>query len=187
MSVNISRLDLLDEELPGYVDDRARPAPRRPRAPHLGGDRDLPSARTRARASRSIERLRERGVRISIDDFGVGYSSLSQLLRAPRRRAQDRQVLRPRPRRRRAGAGGRHRDDRAREGARAHGRRRGDRGRAEPARPSSELGVDIAQGYFVACPYTSSQLDLHLDAMPRRARAIETAVRERPAPTRAGR
>ncbi len=38
----------------------------------LGGDPD--------RAERCVRQLRARGLRISIDDFGVGYSSMSQLL-----------------------------------------------------------------------------------------------------------
>ncbi len=36
-----------------------------------------------ARSKRSIEKLRAHGIRISIDDFGVGYSSMSQLLELP--------------------------------------------------------------------------------------------------------
>jgi len=35
------------------------------------------------RAKQSLERLRSTGVKISIDDFGVGYSSMSQLLILP--------------------------------------------------------------------------------------------------------
>ncbi len=35
------------------------------------------------RAKQSVERLHNAGVRISIDDFGVGYSSMSQLLELP--------------------------------------------------------------------------------------------------------
>jgi EAL domain-containing protein (putative c-di-GMP-specific phosphodiesterase class I) len=38
----------------------------------LGGDPD--------RAERCVLQLRARGLRVSIDDFGVGYSSMSQLL-----------------------------------------------------------------------------------------------------------
>jgi len=82
MSVNISRYDLIDEELPAFIDavlDRHR-------VPHhrltlevtescLGEDPD--------RAKRCIDGLRSRGIRISIDDFGVGYSSMSQLLALP--------------------------------------------------------------------------------------------------------
>ena len=35
------------------------------------------------RAKRTLLQLRETGVRVSIDDFGVGYSSMSQLLELP--------------------------------------------------------------------------------------------------------
>ncbi len=35
------------------------------------------------RASRVLNELRADGVRVSIDDFGVGYSSMSQLLQLP--------------------------------------------------------------------------------------------------------
>jgi EAL domain-containing protein (putative c-di-GMP-specific phosphodiesterase class I) len=37
----------------------------------------------RVRASRMLERLVDEGVRIAIDDFGVGYSSLGQLKNLP--------------------------------------------------------------------------------------------------------
>ena len=185
MSVNISRLDLLDEELPGYVDvvlARHRVAPERLTLEVT----ETSISQDPARASLSIVRLRERGVRISIDDFGVGYSSLSQLLELPVDELKiDKSFVLA------LGV-----DARARavvtatiELARALGLTVVAEGieSERSLRTVEELGVDIAQGYFVACPYTSSQLDLHLDAMPRRARAIETAVRERPAPTRAGR
>jgi diguanylate cyclase (GGDEF)-like protein len=79
MSVNISRLDLLDDELPSFVGDLL--------ARHGVPSRRLTLEITETslgeepeHASRSIEQLRELGVRISIDDFGVGYSSMSQLL-----------------------------------------------------------------------------------------------------------
>ncbi len=37
----------------------------------------------RLRTSRMLERLVDQGVRIAIDDFGVGYSSLGQLKTLP--------------------------------------------------------------------------------------------------------
>ena len=68
--------------------------------------------RTRRPPSRTLRELKALGVRISIDDFGIGYSSLSYLKRLPIDTPQDRPVLRPRhhhrPRRRRH----RHRGDR---------------------------------------------------------------------------
>ena len=79
MSVNISRHDLVDEDLADFVDAVLA----RHDFPHdrltleitesaLGGDPE--------RAGRCVRELRARGLRISIDDFGVGYSSMSQLL-----------------------------------------------------------------------------------------------------------
>jgi diguanylate cyclase (GGDEF)-like protein len=79
MSVNISRYDLVDEDLADYVDGvlalHGFPAERltlEVTESALGGDPE--------RARRCVLRLRARGVRVSIDDFGVGYSSMSQLL-----------------------------------------------------------------------------------------------------------
>jgi EAL domain-containing protein (putative c-di-GMP-specific phosphodiesterase class I) len=79
MSVNISRYDLVDENLADYVDYvlalNGFPHDRLTleiTESALGGDPD--------RAERCVRQLRARGLRISIDDFGVGYSSMSQLL-----------------------------------------------------------------------------------------------------------
>jgi diguanylate cyclase (GGDEF)-like protein len=79
LSVNISRYDLLDSELPGYISDLLRfhafPANYLTieiTETSLGTDPD--------RAAKCIQQLRSRGVRVSIDDYGVGYSSMSQLL-----------------------------------------------------------------------------------------------------------
>jgi len=79
MSVNISRYDLVDEDLATYV---AGVLSRNDFPPErltlevtesaLGGDPQ--------RAERCVRQLRTLGVRVSIDDFGVGYSSMSQLL-----------------------------------------------------------------------------------------------------------
>jgi diguanylate cyclase (GGDEF)-like protein len=79
MSVNISRYDLVDEDLASYVDGVLTlygfPPERltlEVTESALGGDPQ--------RAERSVRQLRDLGVRVSIDDFGVGYSSMSQLL-----------------------------------------------------------------------------------------------------------
>jgi EAL domain-containing protein (putative c-di-GMP-specific phosphodiesterase class I) len=79
MSVNISRYDLVDEKLPDYIDSLLKahgfPAERLTleiTESTLGSDPD--------RAAQCVSELRSRGIRISIDDFGVGYSSMSQLL-----------------------------------------------------------------------------------------------------------
>ena len=82
MSVNISHLDLLDDSLPGYIETllahfeiSARRLTLEVTESSLGEEPE--------RARSSIEALRRLGVRISIDDFGVGYSSMSKLLELP--------------------------------------------------------------------------------------------------------
>ncbi len=79
MSVNISRYDLIDEDLASCVADvlarHGFPPDRltlEVTESALGGDPQ--------RAERCVRQLRNLGVRVSIDDFGVGYSSMSQLL-----------------------------------------------------------------------------------------------------------
>jgi EAL domain-containing protein (putative c-di-GMP-specific phosphodiesterase class I) len=79
MSVNISRYDLIDENLADYVDGVLAlygfPPDRLTLEVIESALGDDPE-----RARRCVLRLRARGVRVSIDDFGVGYSSMSQLL-----------------------------------------------------------------------------------------------------------
>jgi EAL domain-containing protein (putative c-di-GMP-specific phosphodiesterase class I) len=79
MSVNISRYDLVAEDLASYVEGvlalHGFPPDRltlEVTESALGGDPQ--------RAERCVRQLRTFGVRVSIDDFGVGYSSMSQLL-----------------------------------------------------------------------------------------------------------
>ncbi len=61
----------------------------------------------------TLEELHEMGVALALDDFGTGYASLSHLKRFPARRAQDRPLVRRRPRRD-PGRGDRAPADRAR-------------------------------------------------------------------------
>ena len=56
-------------------------------------------ARTPTGRCRRSSALRALGVRLALDDFGTGYSSLAYLQRAAARRAQDRPLVRRRPRR----------------------------------------------------------------------------------------
>ncbi len=82
VSVNISRLDLLDDALPELIEETLErfvfPAKRLTiEITESSLDEDP------IRAARCVDRIRAKGVRISIDDFGVGYSSLSQLLGIP--------------------------------------------------------------------------------------------------------
>jgi EAL domain-containing protein (putative c-di-GMP-specific phosphodiesterase class I) len=79
MSVNISQWDLLDPQLPESISRMLKWF-------HLPADRlvleitESALIQDPALAKRSLESLRSLGVKISIDDFGVGYSSMSQLL-----------------------------------------------------------------------------------------------------------
>ncbi|HSN02835.1 MAG TPA: EAL domain-containing protein [Acidimicrobiales bacterium] len=82
MNVNISQWDLMDEHLPesiGRILQWYDMSPERitleVTESSLGHDP--------VRAKRSLNMLRSTGVKISIDDFGVGYSSMSQLLDLP--------------------------------------------------------------------------------------------------------
>ena len=82
MSVNISQWDLVDEQLPDSID-------RMLKWYGVSSDRvtlevtESSLANDPARAKQNLNNLRARGLLISIDDFGVGYSSLSQLLELP--------------------------------------------------------------------------------------------------------
>jgi diguanylate cyclase (GGDEF)-like protein len=182
MSVNISRLDLLDDELPGYVDvvlAQHRVSPERLTLEVT----ETAISKDPTHAATSIVHLRERGVRISIDDFGVGYSSLSQLLELPVDELKiDKSFVLA------LGV-----DARARavvtatiELARALGLTVVAEGieSSTSLHAVAELGVDVAQGYFVACPYTSSQLDAHLatlSAAPTTARRPRARTDREPA------
>jgi diguanylate cyclase (GGDEF)-like protein len=160
MSVNISRHDLVDEDLADYVDDvlalHGFPADRltlEVTESALGGDPE--------RARRCVLRLRDRGVRVSIDDFGVGYSSMSQLLGLtidelkidksfilaltsdPRAEAIVRSTI---------------------ELARALGLTLVAEGieTEEVLRSLQSLGAEIGQGYLISRPLTSQKLDEYL-------------------------
>jgi diguanylate cyclase (GGDEF)-like protein len=161
MSVNISRYDLVDEDLPAFIDDLLEQHD----VPHsrltlevtescIGADPD--------RAKRSIHELRARGIRISIDDFGVGYSSMSQLLDLPidELKIDKSFVL------------ALEEDDRARaiisstvELARALKLVAVAEGAEKVGNLNSlaYLGVDIAQGFLISVPLTSAELHVFLD------------------------
>ena len=157
MSVNISRFDLLNDELPDQIDRL------------LDRHGLLPSWLTLeitetslveepARSKASIERLRAQGIRISIDDFGVGYSSMSQLLQLSVDELKiDKSFVLA------LGV-----DNRARavisatiELARALELTVVAEGieNIHSLTVVSSLGVDLGQGYFVAVPFSSKQLE----------------------------
>jgi diguanylate cyclase (GGDEF)-like protein len=79
VSVNISHRDLVDDNLAGYIGELL--------AVHRFPARQLTLEITETalahdldRAAHSIAQLRLAGIRVSIDDFGVGYSSMARLL-----------------------------------------------------------------------------------------------------------
>lgn len=82
LSVNISAKDLVDDSLPDYVRSTLRAYEVPPDQLTLEITETAITLDTE-RAERVLNSLRADGIRISIDDFGVGYSSMSQLLELP--------------------------------------------------------------------------------------------------------
>jgi len=160
MSVNISRYDLVDEDLADYVDEVLA----RYGFPHdrltlevtesaLGGDPE--------RAKRCALELRRRGLRIAIDDYGVGYSSMSQLLGLAIDELKiDKSFILELNSDRRARAIVRSAIEVARaldltvvaEGIEC----------TEILRSLQGMGTDVGQGYAISYPLTSRQLDEYL-------------------------
>jgi diguanylate cyclase (GGDEF)-like protein len=168
MSVNISRYDLVDEDMADYVEQvlavNGYPHDRLTleiTESALGGDPE--------RAKRCVLDLRARGLKISIDDYGVGYSSMSQLLglAVDELKVDKSFVLRltwdPR-----AQAIVRSAIEVARalnlsvvaEGIESK----------EVLQLLRTMGADIGQGYVIAHPYTARQLDEYLDQPDRISR-----------------
>lgn len=82
IAVNLSPMDLVDDDLPDYVAQRLQAHCVPPERLVLEVTehtvmRDLEAARG------TMHRLRAQGVRLSIDDFGTGHSSLAQLRSLP--------------------------------------------------------------------------------------------------------
>jgi diguanylate cyclase len=169
MSVNISRYDLVDEELAAYVDLvlalHGFPAERLTLEVTESALIDDPE-----RAERCVLQLRDRGLRVAIDDFGVGYSSMSQLLglAIDELKIDKSFVL------------GLTSDPRAKAIVRstielahtlsltvvAEGIETED-----ALRSLQSLGADIGQGYLIARPLTSERLEEYL-AQPSRVRRL---------------
>jgi len=157
MNVNISHYDLFDNELPGFIDGVL--------TEHGVGPGRLTLEVTESslgedpvRTRQSIETLRSFGVRISIDDFGVGYSSMSQLLEMPVDELKiDRSFVRALATDARASAVIGSTIELARalhltvvaEGIET----------PEDLESVRRLGADVAQGYFIAYPMDADQLD----------------------------
>jgi diguanylate cyclase (GGDEF)-like protein len=79
VSVNISHRDLLDDQLAGYIADLLS-VHRFPASQLTLEITETALAHDPERAAHSITQLRSSGIRVSIDDFGVGYSSMARLL-----------------------------------------------------------------------------------------------------------
>ncbi len=79
VSVNISHRDVVDDNLAEYIADLLKIYDYPPQKLTLEIT-ETELAHDPDRASRSIATLRAAGMRISIDDFGVGYSSMARLL-----------------------------------------------------------------------------------------------------------
>ena len=160
MSVNICRYDLIDEALPAHLDELLERHSLPPDHLTLEVTESCLSDDPEG-VKRSIQQLRARGIRISIDDFGVGYSSMSQLLELPidelkidksfvlvldadhRSRAIIRATV---------------------ELARALNLTIVAEGVENPDTLESlrQLGADVAQGYHIGLPLTPRQLDSFL-------------------------
>jgi diguanylate cyclase (GGDEF)-like protein len=170
MSVNISRYDLVDEDLTAYIDGvLARhdfPSGRltlEVTESALGGDPQ--------RAKRCVLQLRRRGLRVSIDDFGVGYSSMSQLLELAIDELKiDKSFILRLSSDPRAHAIVRSTIELAcalnlslvAEGIETE----------DVLRSLQSLGADVGQGYLIAGPLTSEQLDEFLSQPGRAPRGL---------------
>jgi len=157
MSVNISRYDLLDDTLTRYIEQTLRDG-------NLPGDlltleiTESSIGEDPERSRRSIEELRRLGIRVSIDDFGVGYSSMSQLLSLPLDEIKiDKSFILALRTDRRAQAI----ISSAIELAKALDLTLVAEGieTAQSMEVLQELGADIGQGFYIAHPLTSAQLD----------------------------
>ena len=163
MSVNITRYDLLDDQLPNFINQ-------------LLQDNGVPSSRLTLEitessvgedpqnAKRCIEKLRALGIGISIDDYGVGYSSMSQLLDLPIDELKiDKSFVQALGVDRRALAI----VSSAIELARALDLTLVAEGIETSAnlKVLEEIGADIGQGWAIAQPLSSAQLDKFLAAL----------------------
>jgi diguanylate cyclase (GGDEF)-like protein len=157
MSVNISRFDLLDDTLTRFIEESLYDA-------NLPGDlltleiTESSIGENPERSREAIERLRNLGVRVSIDDFGVGYSSMSQLLSLPLDEIKiDKSFILALKTDRRAHAIISSAIELAKaldltlvaEGIETE----------QSLAILQELGADIGQGFYIAHPLTSAQLD----------------------------
>jgi predicted signal transduction protein with EAL and GGDEF domain len=162
MSVNISRYDLVDKGFGNYINalltKYGYPAKRLTleiTETALASDFD--------RVEQCIQQLRARGLKISIDDFGVGYSSMSQLLGlAVDELKIDRSFVMNISSDSRSLAIVRS----SVELARALGLTVVAEGIEEKGvlQTLQDIGTDVGQGYVIARPLDTDQLDIYLTA-----------------------
>jgi EAL domain-containing protein (putative c-di-GMP-specific phosphodiesterase class I) len=161
MSVNISRYDLVDEALPNFIDELLD----RHHVAHHRLTLEVTESCLAAdpeHVSRCIRNLRMRGIRISIDDFGVGHSSMSQLLALPIDELKiDKSFILALQTDKRAGAIISSAVELGRalnltivaEGVES----------AQSLALLQRLGTDVAQGYQIARPLTAAKLHQYLN------------------------
>jgi diguanylate cyclase len=160
MSINISRFDLLDDSFMHYIQESLENA-------GLPGDlltleiTESSIGEDPERSRQSIEQIRGLGIRVSIDDFGVGYSSMSQLLSLPLDEIKiDKSFILALQTDRRARAIISSAIELAKaldvtlvaEGIET----------AQSLSVLQELGADIGQGFYISHPLTSAQLEDYL-------------------------
>lgn len=82
LSINLSALDLLEDDLPDYIQEllRHQGVPASQLCLEITESAIMGEAE---KSLRNLDRLRTLGLTLSIDDFGTGYSSLSQLKKLP--------------------------------------------------------------------------------------------------------
>lgn len=82
VAVNLSASNLQDPDLPGYVADALARHGVPPEALHLEITEEV-LMRDAARATEVMAELRAMGIRLAVDDYGTGYSSLAYLHALP--------------------------------------------------------------------------------------------------------
>jgi EAL domain-containing protein (putative c-di-GMP-specific phosphodiesterase class I) len=82
VAVNLSASNLQDQSLPGYVADALTRHGVPPEALHLEVTEEV-LMRDAERATAILTRLRAMGIRLAVDDYGTGYSSLAYLHALP--------------------------------------------------------------------------------------------------------
>jgi EAL domain-containing protein (putative c-di-GMP-specific phosphodiesterase class I) len=82
LSINLSPRQLLQSELPGIIEQALQENNRNPESLKMEITESVLMSDS-VRNHKAIRRIRQLGVRIAIDDFGIGFSSLSYISRFP--------------------------------------------------------------------------------------------------------